>query len=295
MNRKRKCSLALYYAAKVNKPQTILDLVELGADVDHSKSGGMTNLHFTAARGADAAAEALLRAGADLEARSQTGDTPLHRACSFSQPGTVRLLLRWGADEMAKNVGDLSPWDVVGSTSANPDAITVAGPDEAEDKVVREMAIRKMLKSAPADRVWRRRSWIVMCRARWMTRVGAKIRITPDSPDKPSSPQPPLLPAKRSERGSGGSAALAASRRPRASITRGMMRFRNGGATGGAVLVLGRDSVLNESMTSTSVLEDEKAEVRSGREEENARFLRAVERLLLLREEGVFREVVAFL
>lgn len=287
--------MALYYAAKVNKPQTILDLVKLGADVDYPKSGGMTNLHLTAARGADAAAEALLRAGADLEARSQTGDTPLHRACSFSQPGTVRLLLRWGADEMAKNLGDLSPWDVVGSTSANPDTITVTGPDEAEDKVVREMTIRKMLKSAPGDRVWRRRSWIVMCRARWMTRIGAKIRNTPHSRDKPSSPQPPFLPTKRSERGSGGSAVPAVSKRPRSSVTRGMMRRRNGGATGGAVLVLGRDSVLNESMTSTSVLEDEKAEMRSGREEENARFLRAVERLLLLREEGVFREVMAFL
>ena len=300
-DRERRCSLALYYAAKANKPRTIHDLVELGANVDHRKSGGMTNLHLTVARGADDAAEALLRAGANLDAMSSGGDTPLHRACSFSQPSTVRLLLRWGAVETVRNFGNQAPSDVVGAANANTEA--AAAPEEAEDKLVRDDAIRRMLESAPADRIWRRRSWLVLCRTRWLSRVTAKkLPVAP--PRKKVKRSPPNSPEKRP--GKGLAVVPAPSECSRDRVPRSKANCRHAkGAMGarGAVLRLGRDSVLSEGapgdcISIDSVLSDRETRLtsRSVREGSgDASFLGAVERLLLLREEGVFREVVSYL
>ena len=35
-----------------------------------------------------------------------------------------------------------------------------------------DAAIRSMLKTSPAYRSWRRCSWLLLCRARWLTRIG---------------------------------------------------------------------------------------------------------------------------
>ncbi|CAM9138071.1 unnamed protein product [Ectocarpus fasciculatus] len=171
-DRKRRCSLALYYAAKANKMDTISDLVDLGADINTTRSGGNTNLHCTATRGAYGATEALLRTGANLEIRNNEGATALHRACSFSQSDTVQLLLRWGADETATNYDNLTAHDLVGHSVEEE----LLSNEALVSKEQVDTAIRSMLVNAPADRVWRRRGWLVLCRARWLARVAEKRR-----------------------------------------------------------------------------------------------------------------------
>ncbi|CAM9650555.1 unnamed protein product, partial [Ectocarpus sp. 12 AP-2014] len=170
-DRKRRCSLALYYAAKANKTDTIRDLVYLGADVNTTRSGGNTNLHCTATRGAYAATKALLQTGANLEIRNNEGATALHRACSFSQSDTVQLLLRWGADETATNYDNLTAHDLVGHSVEEE-----LSNEALVSKELVDTAIRSMLVNAPADRVWRRRGWLVLCRARWLARAAEKRR-----------------------------------------------------------------------------------------------------------------------
>lgn len=171
-DRRRRCSLALYYAAKANNVDTIHELVDLGANVDTRRSGGNTNLHCTATRGADRATEALLLSGADLETKNNLGATALHRACSFSQSNTVQLLLRWGADETATTVDNVTAYELVGSSVEEE----LLSPEEVTSKVQLDAVIRSMLVNAPADRTWRRRGWIVLCRARWLARIAEKAR-----------------------------------------------------------------------------------------------------------------------
>lgn len=71
----------------------------------------------------------------------------------------MALLLHQGADESSRNINNQTCADVLGH-----------GLDEHEggergDPVVRQR-ISAMLARAPAERAWRRRSWIVMMRAR---------------------------------------------------------------------------------------------------------------------------------
>lgn len=165
-DRKRRCSLALYFAAKANKPRTIHDLIALGANVNQRRLG-LTILHYTAGRGFYEAAEALLKAGANVGAKNEEGNTPLHRACISSHPSTVQLLLRWGADESVGNNDDQIPSNLVGTAGV----LVPLTPEEMDVKLLRDESIRKMLVKAPADRIWRRRGWLVLCRARWLARV----------------------------------------------------------------------------------------------------------------------------
>ena len=180
-DRMRRCSLALYYAAKANKIDTIRDLVALGANIDTKRSGGNTNLHCTAAKGAHGATESLLMTGASLEVRNNEGATPLHRACSLSQSGTVQLLLRWGADESATTFDNMTAYELVGSAVEEEQL----PPEDMLNKVQLDAVIRSMLVNAPADRVWRRRGWLVLLRNRWLKRVAfaladkRKPRTTP--------------------------------------------------------------------------------------------------------------------
>ena len=174
-DRRRRCSLALYYAAKANKIDTIRALVALGANINTKRSNGNTNLHCTAKRGADAATRALLMNGAALEVRNNDGATALHRACSSSQSSSVQLLLRWGADENATTFDNATPYELVGSAVEEEQQLS---PEEVVSKA---QLIRSMLVNAPADRVWRRRGWLVLCRARWLARVASRRqpRVTP--------------------------------------------------------------------------------------------------------------------
>ncbi|CAM9395061.1 unnamed protein product, partial [Hapterophycus canaliculatus] len=366
-DRRRRCSLALYYAAKANNVDTIRELVALGANIDTKRSGGNTNLHCTATRGADRATEALLLSGADLETRNNDGATALHRACSFSQSSTVQLLLRWGADETATTTDNVTAYELVGSSIEEE----LLSPEAVVSKVQLDAAIRSMLVNAPADRTWRRRGWIVLCRARWLARIAEKarrvrlpvialstggFRRSSGGADRNGGAPYGKTTAnkkrkgKRGDRGGGGgrgvgagvevgggvgggagggSAALASKAvlsssggnvgnnkgkgqavpREKGYLTLlcDVASFRSSSRSGGseaaeaaAVLAafsttqrpqlrLGRDSVLSEDAP-----KEKKEQERLGAKGKSG-FVAAVERLLLVREEGVFREIVSFL
>lgn len=71
----------------------------------------------------------------------------------------VTLLLHRGADESSRNTNNQTCADVLGH-GLDEHAIGERG-----DPVVRQR-ISAMLAKAPAERAWRRRSWIIMMRAR---------------------------------------------------------------------------------------------------------------------------------
>lgn len=289
-DRKLMCSIALHYAANANKADTIRDLVALGADVEYRKVDEIPNLHAAVVKGAERAAEALLRAGADVEALFG-GCTPLHYACMFSAPSMVQLLLYWGADENALDSEFNSPCLVVGASTPTPDE--VLRPEEFASNKLKEDRIRYMLWEAPADRNWRRRSWIVLCRARWLAKIAEREKHSS------SAPLDVVLDcatgSKKRRVAMHGSASVGKTRV--FSLDKGKARGRNevGGkrlpqattAAAPAVLRLGPCSALSDGGAGQAA-GVARPDARTG-------FVVGVEQLLLLQEGAVFREVVSFL
>lgn len=333
-DRRRRCSLALYFAVKENKPDAVMGLVMLGANVDR-RFNGLTCLHYSAQRGHYAASEALLRAGADVDARTSDDLTPLHQACMFSRLTVVELLIQWNANELAISSDNYLPGDVVGIGEITIESSGDQGEDPMSD------AIKGVLARAPADRVWRRRGWLVMCRQRWLSR----IEETRSSPSPVRVRPPPRKPQGRGNDVSRDSSQTNGQREEKRKVHRrngvpppdttktcaysrnaneNLRKDRNGAAAGtksngitsksgkgpardtgqrpsrGAIkdrpakkvtrvtLRLGRESWLKDGV-------DGAGEANGQARGENARFVGAVERLLLLREGGVFREILTFL
>lgn len=96
----------------------------------------------------------LLRNGAEVDAKDANGLTPLHLACKASvkqrlMVQVVDLLLRRGADE----------------TVTDTDKKGCAAVDLIESSAGPSGCLRRLLTNAPADRAWRRRGTLVLCRA----------------------------------------------------------------------------------------------------------------------------------
>ncbi|CAM9626260.1 unnamed protein product, partial [Laminaria digitata] len=154
---------ALHYAAVRNQADAIVALAEAGADIEATvdeDGGGGTTLHAAAVMRCYEAALALLKLGANMEARNAFGYSPLHGAArQGGKEGAVEmvdLLLRWGADETVVDRDGNRAVDLVGSSLAEDDE------SRREDELVR---LQKMLENAPADRAWRRRGVLALCRA----------------------------------------------------------------------------------------------------------------------------------
>eukprot|EP00903_Cladosiphon_okamuranus_P012808 g11970.t1 len=151
---------ALHHASTSNSVRVIDVLIEAGAEVEAPLYGSrVTPLHLAASKGCLAAVSALLRHGAHVGSQTAQGATPLHyAAANAGRAGiadVVDLLLKQGADEEITNDMGQTPSDVVGSG--------VQEQNERED-VDR---VRTLLANAPADRAWRRRGFLVMCRAHY--------------------------------------------------------------------------------------------------------------------------------
>lgn len=104
------------------------------------------------------------QAGADFSARNAQLETPLHHACSMMDVAIIAILLQCGADESARNSTNKTCGEVLGN------GLDEGPGGERGDPALRER-ISAMLAKAPAERNWRRRSWIVMMRVRealWM-------------------------------------------------------------------------------------------------------------------------------
>eukprot|EP00903_Cladosiphon_okamuranus_P012043 g11308.t1 len=151
---------ALHAAAIADQEEAVHTLIRAGADVALKALHGWTALHAAARHHNHKALVALLQNKAAVNARvKSSGDTPLHRACSQRSAGlemTVDLLLRWGADETAANDKNHVPVQILDTHRARSHQCP---PDEV-------LRARNLLLWAPGDRAWRRRSWLVMLRAR---------------------------------------------------------------------------------------------------------------------------------
>lgn len=148
---------------------TVRILLKAGADIEAKTNASSTPLDC-AVNGQYASSDtilALLEGGAAVNARLALGKTPLHTACRCSNADAVELLLRWGADETLTDEDGRTAGDMVGwwdeSDSDDDDGEEYSGDRQhrADDQRIRDMLAR-----APADRSWRRRGWLVLCRSR---------------------------------------------------------------------------------------------------------------------------------
>ena len=170
-------------------------LLEHGADLEGTDVMGLTALHWAAHVGKPSEIDALARAGADIEARSFVitvsdeyvfdGSTPLHIASINWKLENITALLQKGAKVNVIDYDGLTPLHVVCKTSAldprwaheTADLLLRRGADETitdsdghtpEDLIESRAdteSLHQLLKNAPADRAWRRRGMLVMCRA----------------------------------------------------------------------------------------------------------------------------------
>ncbi|CAM9270749.1 unnamed protein product [Ectocarpus sp. 12 AP-2014] len=146
---------AVDLAVERGTTDVLLEILAARPHVDALDDKGVSALGIAARKGHAKALDVLIDAGADVDEANQEMDTPLHLACMHLQPACVRTLLRHNADEVSRNEDLAFPDDVVGHA--------VAG-DERDEEIVEW--IYEMLARAPADRVWRRRGWLAMLRAR---------------------------------------------------------------------------------------------------------------------------------
>ncbi|CAM9580108.1 unnamed protein product [Pylaiella littoralis] len=155
------CS-ALHHAARSTDAKAIdaIDmLIEAGASVAAASNFGATPLHYSASCSSVEATRTLLRHGVNVDEITDRYESPLHWAAEFAgTPGSaakVDVLLRWGADETAEAYRRKKPVDLLG--------------DEIEDEecfVQEEFErVKMLLVRAPEDRAWRRRGFLVLCRA----------------------------------------------------------------------------------------------------------------------------------
>lgn len=179
------------YLARRNLTMTKV-LLKHGADLKTQDKVGYTALHWAVSEGSPGVVEALVEGGASLEARSFRmilfkypfkGFTPLHAASINLE--SMRMLLRKGANINVKDGNGQTPLHVVCKISAKvTSALTMAdfmlrrGADETitdndgytpDDLIERDAAqagcLHWLLVNAPADRTWRRRGMLVLCRA----------------------------------------------------------------------------------------------------------------------------------
>eukprot|EP00752_Nemacystus_decipiens_P005721 g5178.t1 len=146
-------------------------LIAAGADVgaqDDSEpcEEHCSPLHLAARLGNCEAALALLQHGADVSAYFAPGGWhPLHFACSDLRDDAVELLLRWDADEtvVGRYGGNAS------ETVPTVETIQERWPEDQEDELefwlAKRERIQALLARAPNERAWRRRRFVVLCRA----------------------------------------------------------------------------------------------------------------------------------
>lgn len=244
---------ALHIAAIDNEARAIDVLVTAGADVEARTGSGRTPLLVASEPGRYEAALALLQHGAKIKVKSDSGNSPLHCAalCAGTVAGTtaiVDLLLRWGADETAVNSDGHTAAEVIGDYMEEGHAVP-------EEDVV---PLEKLLASAPVDRAWRRRGFLVLCRA-FPNRVCVEVH---DS-----------MPGSRTE------AAVLVMRHPASTSRDKLARTRARGGSDSDGGVHGRDQSSGGDT----------------REERSGDWRSVAVGLVGLKEEGLFRKIVGYL
>ena len=149
----------LHAAVLCGREASALALMADGADV-HLQFGEGTILHKAAAGGQVEVIRAAIKHGVHVNAQDGRHSTPLHRAAlriwAHGAADVVDCLLRSGADETILNNAGETPATVLED---------VAG-DTYNDQLPHEVdRVRRLLANAPADRAWRRRGYLMLCRA----------------------------------------------------------------------------------------------------------------------------------
>ncbi|CAM9171577.1 unnamed protein product [Laminaria digitata] len=200
----------------------------------------------------------------------------------------VQVLMHWGADEKATDSSGSTARELIGTSTVRPDEELL--PEEFASTTLLEDGIRNMLEAAPADRSWRRRGWLVLCRARWLTRIAEEEKRS----SAPLASVPDYATGTKKRRGTMPGSALVV--KPRHfSLDKGEAPGRKEGEGRGlpettelaAVLRLGTFGVSSSGGAGQAAGIAKLA----GR----TLFVAAVEHLLLLQEDPIFREVVTFL
>lgn len=167
----------LHHAARRGHKEIVSLLLRLGADVNMLNRVGHCPLFVAACSERRSIMVALLKAGADIRqgvffsslgnvtseghmevlrellhgvgtnAKDLRWGTALIWACMSESPEAVDLLLRWGADETSLDI-----W------GASAEQFLPCHSEDAE-------RVRRLLANAPADRTWRRRGLLALCRA----------------------------------------------------------------------------------------------------------------------------------
>ncbi|CBJ25745.1 conserved unknown protein [Ectocarpus siliculosus] len=153
---------ALHKAAQDDNGVCIEALISAGASTNVKDRNGRTPLHLATINHKWNAMRMLLRSGADISSADNDGFSALHLAAAHDQctsgdsamATTMDLLLRWGADENAV--------DSLGNTP-----VTVWRENESMYTLswANKQSVKKMFQRAPRDKAWRRRGWLVLCRA----------------------------------------------------------------------------------------------------------------------------------
>lgn len=160
--RDRRGDTALHKAIENYQQDAVDALLDAGADIEmKTRDNDSTPLWQAVAYDFRTAMLALLQRGADVNVPNADGITPLHRVCKDRDEDTeelVELLLKWGADEAALTDSGKSPADMLDTPHEDFEE-----PPLSQDGIER---VRVILARAPANRAWRRRSWLCMLRAR---------------------------------------------------------------------------------------------------------------------------------
>lgn len=153
---------SLHIAALNNKVGAIHVLVQAGADMEIGDDDDCTPFLVACGNQCHEAALTLFKHGAKVEVRDTRGETPLQIAARQAGregvTATVDLLLRCGGDETAVNPDGRTASEIVGH---HTEYATCRQREEGVERV------RELLANAPADKAWRRRGFLVLCRAFW--------------------------------------------------------------------------------------------------------------------------------
>lgn len=147
---------ALHFAARENRSEVVVILLDSKADINSTDRTGKTPLTLAAENSAVETTRLLIERGADLNKRDQIGGTPLTWACGLGTAPTVKMLLDAGADVSVVDVNGLTPL-IWAAGIGKPESVRLlleGKPDLAvKDGVTGDTALMRAVRSGKTESV----------------------------------------------------------------------------------------------------------------------------------------------